>query len=55
MNQSFDVLVLGALNVDLILSGDVTLAFGHVDKVVEDAVLKAASFSAIFAYGAARL
>ncbi len=55
MTKIFDVLVLGELNVDLILSGDVTPAFGQVEKVVDDAVLTAGSSSAIFACGAARL
>lgn len=55
MPPTFDVLVLGELNADLILSGDVTPVFGQVEKVVDDAVLTAGSSSAIFACGAARL
>lgn len=55
MTPSFDVLVLGEINVDLILSGDVTPVFGQVEKIVDDAVLTAGSSSAIFACGAARL
>lgn len=54
-NRSFDVLVVGELNVDLILRGDVTPAFGQVEKLVDDATLTIGSSSAIFACGAARL
>lgn len=51
----FDILVAGELNVDLILRGDVTPAFGQVEKVIDDADLTLGSSSAIFACGAARL
>lgn len=50
-----DVAVVGELCVDLILSGDVTPAFGQAEKLVDDAVLTIGSSSAIFACGAARL
>lgn len=53
--KEFDVLVVGELNVDLILTGDVTPAFGQAEKLVEDATLTLGSSSAIFACGAARL
>ncbi len=49
------MLVVGELNVDLILRGDVTPAFGQVEKLVDDATLTIGSSSAIFACGAARL
>jgi sugar/nucleoside kinase (ribokinase family) len=55
MALKFDLLVLGEICVDIILSGDVTPAFGQVEKVLDDAVLTAGSSSAIFACGAARL
>jgi sugar/nucleoside kinase (ribokinase family) len=51
----FDVLVVGELNADLILSGDVTPAFGQVERLVEDATLTIGSSSAIAACGMARL
>lgn len=50
-----DVVVVGELNADLVLSGDVTPAFGQVEKLVDDASLTLGSSSAIFACGAARL
>ena len=51
----FDILVAGEINADLILSGDVTPAFGQVEKLVAGADLTVGSSSAIFACGAARL
>lgn len=51
----FDILVVGELNADLILRGDVTPAFGQVEKLIGDATLTLGSSSAIFACGAARL
>ena len=53
--KDFDIVVVGELNVDLILSGDVTPAFGQIEKLVDDAVMTIGSSSAIFACGAARL
>ena len=53
--ESADIAVVGELCVDLILSGDVTPAFGQAEKLVDDAVLTIGSSSAIFACGAARL
>ena len=53
--RRFDVVVVGELNPDLILSGDVIPEFGQVEKLVEQAVLTIGSSSAIFACGAARL
>jgi len=55
MDKSFDLIVVGELNPDLILSGDVELAFGQVEELVTDATLTVGSSSAIFACGAARL
>ncbi len=51
----FDVLVVGEINPDLILTGDFTPEFGQVEKLAESASLTIGSSSAIFACGAARL
>ncbi|MEN9934496.1 MAG: hypothetical protein RLZZ387_1075 [Chloroflexota bacterium] len=51
----YDILVLGELNADLILRGDVEPAWGQAEKLVEDASFVLGSSSAIFACGAARL
>ena len=51
----FDVVVVGELNADLILRGDVVPVFGQVEKLIDDASLTLGSSSAIFACGAARL
>ena len=53
--RDFDVLVVGELNADLILRGDVTPAFGQVEKIIDEAALTIGSSAAIFACGAARL
>jgi sugar/nucleoside kinase (ribokinase family) len=55
MNKSFDILVPGEINPDLVLSGDVVPEFGQVEKLVDSAVLTIGSSSAIFACAAARL
>jgi sugar/nucleoside kinase (ribokinase family) len=55
MEKPFDLIVVGELNVDLILTGDVTPTFGQAEKLVADATLALGSSSAIFACGAARL
>lgn len=54
-DTSFDILVAGEINPDLILSGNVVPEFGQVEKLVDDATLAIGSSSAIFACGAARL
>ena len=54
-DKLFDVVVVGELNADLILQGDVTPEFGQVEKIVDDATLTIGSSSAIFACGVARL
>jgi sugar/nucleoside kinase (ribokinase family) len=54
-NSVFDILVAGEINPDLILSGNVTPAFGQVEQLVDSAVLTIGSSSAIFACAAARL
>lgn len=53
--KSFDILVAGEINPDLIVSGDVTPVFNQTEKLVDSAVLTIGSSSAIFACGAARL
>jgi sugar/nucleoside kinase (ribokinase family) len=55
VERDFDVVVVGELNADLILAGDVTPAFGQIEKLLDDATLTIGSSSAIFACGAARL
>src|SRR6266487_1491145 len=52
---AFDLIVVGEINPDLILCGDVTPTFGQIEKTVDDATLTIGSSSAIFACGAARL
>jgi sugar/nucleoside kinase (ribokinase family) len=55
MSRAFDVMVVGELNADLILRGEVVPEFGQVEKLIDDATLTIGSSSAIFACGAARL
>jgi sugar/nucleoside kinase (ribokinase family) len=54
-DKAFDLVVVGELNADLILRGEVIPEFGQVEKLLEDATLTLGSSSAIFACGAARL
>lgn len=51
----FDLLVVGEINPDLILSGDIEPAFGQVEKLIEDATLTIGSSAVILACGARRL
>ncbi len=55
IERIYDVLIVGELNVDLILKGDVTPEFGQVEKVVDDLALCGGSSSAIFAVSAAKM
>ena len=55
MPDPIDLLVLGDVNPDLILVGDVEPAFGQVERIVEDALLTVGGSGAIVACGAARL
>lgn len=50
-----DVVAVGEINADLILSGDVVPAFGQAEKLLSGARLVIGSSTAIFACGAARL
>ncbi len=54
--KDFDLVVIGEINPDLILTGDdIEPAYGQVEKVVETATLAVGSSSVIMACGAARL
>ena len=53
--RPYDLLVVGELNVDVILSGDATPEFGQVEKIVDDLSLCAGSSAGIFAAGAAKM
>lgn len=55
LTDMFDILVAGEINPDLILSGNVSLAFNQVERLVDSATLAIGSSSVIFACGAARL
>ena len=56
MNEKrFDLVVVGEINPDLILSGDVEPVFGQVEKLVDGLTLTVGASSSIFACGAARL
>lgn len=55
MKRKHDLLVVGELNVDLILSGDAEPEFNQVEKLISDATLTLGSSSAIFACAAAKL
>jgi sugar/nucleoside kinase (ribokinase family) len=54
-SRAFDIVVVGELNPDLILSGDVIPQFGQAEQFIDSAVFTTGSSSAIFACGAARL
>jgi len=53
--KSYDILVAGEINPDLVLTGNVTPSFGQAEKLVDSASFSIGSSSAIFACGAARL
>jgi len=55
MHKPYDLLVIGDINADLVLSGDVTPVFGQVEKLLDDASLLIGGSATIFACGAARL
>jgi sugar/nucleoside kinase (ribokinase family) len=55
MQNNFDIVAVGDLNADLILTGDVTPVFGQVEKLIDDATLTMGGSTSIFACGAARL
>jgi hypothetical protein len=51
--ESFDILVPGEINPDLILAGNVLPEFGQVEKLVDSVVLCIGSSSAMLACGTA--
>ncbi len=55
MTKDYDVIAIGELNPDLILSGNVLPEFDQVEKLVDDATLAIGASAAIFACAAARL
>jgi sugar/nucleoside kinase (ribokinase family) len=55
MRIRYDLLIIGELNVDIIVRGNVTPRFGQAEQVVEDVTLCAGSSSAIAAASAARM
>ena len=55
MTARFDLLVVGDVNPDIVLRGDVEPAFGQAERLVEEAHLTIGGSGAIAACGAARL
>lgn len=53
--KDLDLVVIGEINADLILRGNVTPSFGQVEQIVNEADLVMGSSAVIFACGAARL
>ncbi len=54
-SRPYDILVVGELNVDIIVRGDVRPEFGQVEKLVDDLSVYAGSSGGIFAASAARM
>jgi sugar/nucleoside kinase (ribokinase family) len=55
VTEPLDLLVLGDVNPDLVLEGEIEPAFGQVERLVDDARLTIGGSAAIVAAGAARL
>lgn len=55
INKPFDVVVVGEINPDLVLKGNIEPAYGQVEQMVDEADLVIGSSAAIFAFGAVRL
>jgi sugar/nucleoside kinase (ribokinase family) len=55
VEKTYDVIVAGEINPDLILTGNILPEFGQVEKLIDSALLTIGSSSVIFACGAARL
>jgi len=53
--RPYDVLIVGELNADILLRGDVTPEFGQVEKIIDDATIFAGGSSGIFAAAAAKM
>lgn len=54
-DRPFDILIVGELNVDIIVTGNALPEFGQVEKLVDDISVCAGSSSAIFAAAATRM
>lgn len=55
MSHDIDVVVVGEVNADLLLQGNVTPVYGQVEQTLDDMLLTIGASSCIFACGAARL
>ena len=55
IEKTYDLIVAGEINPDLIFTGDALPEFGQVEKLIDSAALTIGSSSVIFACGAARL
>ena len=55
LHQEYDLVVVGEINPDLVLSSNILPEFGQVEKYCDDYSLSIGSSSVIFACGAARL
>ena len=53
--RAYDLLVVGELNVDILVKGDVEPVFGQVEKLVDSLQVTGGGSAAIFAAGAARM
>jgi len=53
--KPWDLMIVGELNADILLTGDVTPEFGQVEKIIDDVSICAGSSSGIFAAQAAKL
>lgn len=53
--KKYDLAVIGEINADLILRGNVVPSFGQIEQIVDDSKLVIGSSAVIFACGAARL
>lgn len=53
--RPYDLMVVGELNADILLTGDVVPEFGQVEKLIDDVSICAGSSSGIFAAAAAKL
>lgn len=53
--RPYDLAIVGELNADILLTGDVTPVFGQVEKLVDDLSICAGASTGIFAAGAARM
>lgn len=54
-HREYDLLVVGELNADIVVHGDVEPVFGQVEKIVDSLQVCGGGSAAIFAAGAARL